>query len=244
MRTLRVAALYPTLMNLYGDRGNIATLRERCLAREIGFALTEIHLGDRFEPREHELVLMGGGQDREQRRCAADLREHKAGPLRELVSSGRVLLAVCGCYQLMGHYYRGADGMELPGIGIFDAFTVHPGPDAARCIGNLAVAWDGDTLVGFENHGGRTYPGSTPPLGRVLAGFGNNGEDGFEGARVANAFGSYLHPILPKNPRFADRLISLALACRYGDEPLDQIDDTLEEEAHSVALALAMQKPR
>jgi CobQ-like glutamine amidotransferase family enzyme len=245
MRTLRVAVLYPTLMNLYGDRGNIATLRERCLAREIGFELTDVHLGDSIDPSAHELVLMGGGQDREQQRCAADLREHKASAIHEMVADDRVMLAVCGGYQLFGHYYRESTGEELAGIGVFDAFTVHPGPDVPRCIGNLAVAWGGDTLVGFENHGGRTYLGSAAPLARVLGGFGNNGEDGFEGARVRNAFGSYLHPILPKNPRLADRLISLALERRYDpDEPLPGLDDRLEEDAHSAALAIALRRKR
>lgn len=239
---LRVAVLYPTLMNLYGDRGNIATLRERCRARGIEFALTAVHLGDSLDPRAHDLLLMGGGQDREQQRCAADLRERKAGALHEMVADGRVLLAVCGGYQLFGHYYRGADGEELQGIGIFDAYTVHPGPDVPRCIGNLAISWEGDTLVGFENHGGRTYLGTTAPLGRVVAGSGNNGEDGFEGARVNNALGSYLHPILPKNPRFADHLIEVALAHRYGEASLEPLDDRLEDDAHSVALKVALKR--
>ncbi len=239
-RTLRVAALYPTLMNLYGDRGNIATLRHRCEQRGIGFEVTEVHLGDRLDPAAHDILLMGGGQDREQRRCAEDLREVKAGAVHETVSAGRVVLAVCGGYQLFGHYYRDADGTELSGIGVFDIYTVHPGADVPRCIGNLAISWEGDTLVGFENHGGRTYLGGIAPLGRVISGFGNNGEDGTEGARVNHAYGSYLHPILPKNPRFADRLIAIALENRYGEAELPPLDDALEEDAHSVALKVAL----
>lgn len=243
-RTLRVAALYPTLMNLYGDRGNIATLENRCRARDIAFDLAPVGLGDRLEPGDHDLLLMGGGQDREQRRCAEDLRSAKAGAIREMVAAGKVVLAVCGGYQLFGHYYRTAEGEELPGIGVFDIFTVHPGASVPRCIGNLAVEWESGTLVGFENHGGRTYLGDVAPLGRVLGGFGNNGEDGFEGARTRNAYGSYLHPILPKNPGFADHLIATALRGRYGEAALVPLEDRLEHAAHDVALKIALKRRR
>jgi hypothetical protein len=159
------------------------------------------------------------------------------------VEADVVVLAVCGGYQLFGHFYRDASGAELPGLGLFDVWTEHPGPDAPRLIGNVVaelVEQPGDTLVGFENHGGRTYLGEgTEPLARVRSGHGNNGRDGTEGARYRNAFGTYLHgSLLPKNPRFADRLIALALARRYGEAPLAPLDDRIEELAHAAALAL------
>ena len=156
-----------------------------------------------------------------------------------------VVLAVCGGYQLLGRYYRPAEGEDLPGLGIFDAWTVHPGPTAKRFIGNVVVRWQGATLVGFENHGGRTFLGpAARPLARVIAGYGNNGRDGTEGAVQANAFGTYLHgSLLPKNPRFADHLIALALARKYGDGELPPLDDALEEQAHAEAVRLAVRKP-
>ena len=157
-----------------------------------------------------------------------------------------VLLAVCGGYQLLGSYYRPAAGEELAGVGIFDAWTVHPGPTARRFIGNVVVRWQGGTLVGFENHGGRTYLGlSARPLATVIAGFGNNGHDGSEGvARGENAFGTYLHgSLLPKNPRFADHLIAQALVHRYGQAELAPLDDVLEERAHAEAVRLATKRP-
>ena len=151
-----------------------------------------------------------------------------------------MLLAVCGGYQLAGDFYRGADGEELPGAGILDLHTVHPGPHAKRFIGNVVVEWNGTTLVGFENHGGRTYLGEgVKPLARVVTGHGNNG-DGWEGAVYRNAFGTYLHgSLLPKNPRFADHLIALALGRRHDVISLDPLDDMVENEAHAEALRLA-----
>jgi CobQ-like glutamine amidotransferase family enzyme len=181
---------------------------------------------------------MGGAQDREQRLVAEDLTSRKGAPLREAVAAGVAFLGVCGGYQLAGRSYRGADGEELTGAGVFDLHTVHPGMKAKRLIGNLVAEWEGGSLAGFENHGGRTYLGpDCEPLARVVRGFGNDGESGFEGARYKNAFGCYLHgPVLPKNPALADRLISLALAKRYGDGVLAPLDDALELRAHAAAL--------
>ncbi len=238
---LRVAHLYPRLMNIYGDRGNILALTRRCRARGIDVALTPLAIGDALDPAAHDLVFIGGAQDREQRRVADDLRTAKGAPLREAVEAGAVVLAVCGGYQLFGRFYREASGAELAGLGIFDLWTEHPGPGAPRLIGNVVAGWDGGTLVGFENHGGRTYLGDgVQPLARVRSGYGNNGRDGTEGARYKNAFGTYLHgSLLPKNPRFADQLLELALRHRYGDGVrLQPIDDKLEELAHEAALKL------
>ncbi|MEO8456656.1 MAG: glutamine amidotransferase [Chloroflexota bacterium] len=237
---LRLAHLYPKLMNIYGDRGNIISLRRRCEARGIEFEVTDLDVGAAFDPTAFDMAFIGGAQDREQRRVADDLRDQKGAPLREAVERSLVVLAVCGGYQLAGHFYRGADGDELPGLGILDLHTVHPGPDAERFIGNVVVEWQKQTLVGFENHGGRTHLGpNAKPLARVVRGFGNNGEDGFEGAVYRNVFGTYLHgSLLPKNPAFADHLIALAL----GQESLPPTDDTVENAAHMEAVRLATQR--
>jgi len=242
---LRLAHLYPKLMNLYGDRGNILSLRRRCQQRGIALAVDELELGEALDPAAYDLIFIGGAQDREQRRVAADLLGTKAEALHQAVEQGVVLLAVCGGYQLLGRYYRPAAGEELAGAGIFDAWAVHPGPTARRFIGNVVVRWQGATLVGFENHGGRTYLGpSARPLATVIAGFGNNGRDGSEGVvQGENAFGTYLHgSLLPKNPRFADHLIAQALRRRYGEVELSPLDDALEERAHAEAVRLATKK--
>ncbi|HXG41968.1 MAG TPA: glutamine amidotransferase [Dehalococcoidia bacterium] len=242
---LRLSWLYPRHMNIYGDRGNIIVLRERCAARGIELEVEELGPGDPLDPVRYDIYFLGGAQDREQRLVACDLVAQKGPALREAVEDGAVVLAVCGGYQLLGRFYRTAEGEELPGLGLFDAWTVHPGPGVRRFIGNVAVSWERGTLVGFENHGGRTYLGpGARPLGRVLAGYGNNGEDGGEGAVYRNAFGTYLHgPLLPKNPHLADHLISLAIARRYGEVPLPPLDDALAWSAHRRALRLARRRP-
>ncbi len=239
--TLRLAHLYPKLMNIYGDRGNILCLERRCRERGIALEVGELDLGDKLKPKEWDMIFIGGAQDREQRRVAADLVSVKGKALREAVEHGVVLLAVCGGYQLMGRFYRSAEGEELPGVGVLDLWTVHPGPGARRFIGNVIVEWQGGTLVGFENHGGRTYLGDgVQSLARVVSGFGNNGEDGNEGAVYRNAYGTYLHgSLLPKNPRFADHLIELALGRRYKGVELAALDDRVEDRAHAEAVRLA-----
>ncbi len=245
-RTLRVAHLYPDVMNIYGDRGNVIALRHRCVARGIGFELTEVNVGDPFDPRDFDLVLMGGGQDREQRRIADDLVER--GPaLKAAIDDGLAALAVCGGFQMFGRRYVDQEGGVIPGIGVFDLETRHPGPMADRCIGDVVLATEAGEVVGFENHGGRTYlaPGQ-PAFGTVTRGFGNNAEDGKEGARYKNAFGTYLHgSLLPKNPALADELIRLALERRYGESvALAPLDDGAEGAAHTVAVGVAERRSR
>jgi CobQ-like glutamine amidotransferase family enzyme len=241
---LRVTHLYPRLMNIYGDRGNIMCLRRRCEARGIGFELTELGLRDPFDAAACELIFAGGAQDREQRAVADDLLTTKAEAVRAAVEDGVALLAVCGAYQLFGRFYREASGAELPGAGVFDLYTEHPGEGARRCIGNIVAEWEApggtETIVGFENHGGRTRLGAgVRPLARVRHGFGNNGEDGTEGAVYRNAIGTYVHgSLLPKNPALADHVIRLALHHRYGDIELSSIDDRAEQRAHAAALRL------
>jgi lipid II isoglutaminyl synthase (glutamine-hydrolysing) len=240
---LRMLGLYPEQMNIYADRGNVIFLRERCRRRDIRFSFAAVGIGERFDPGAHDLIYIGGGQDRDQRAVAADMLASKREALAEAVETDAVLLAVCGGYQLLGHTY--ALGEErIEGLGLADLETVRePGE---RLIGNVAIELDpgsgGDgqprVLAGFENHGGRTYLGeSARPLGRVLHGHGNNGRDGLEGVRRRNMLGTYLHgPLLPKNSWLADRLVELALARRLGAEPdLAPLDDELELAAHRAA---------
>ncbi|HEV7399594.1 MAG TPA: glutamine amidotransferase [Solirubrobacterales bacterium] len=241
---LRLLALYPEQMNIYADRGNIIFLRRRCEWRGIGFEYAAAGPGDRFDPGAHDFVYIGGGQDRDQRAVAADMVESKGGALAAAADDGAVVLAVCGGYQLLGHSYELGEE-RLPGLGIADLETVRTsGP---RLIGNVAIEVDlgsgPQTVAGFENHGGRTRLGpGAEPLGRVLEGFGNNGEDGLEGVRRDNLVGTYLHgPLLPKNTWLADHLISLALERRYGDRPqLEPLDDGLERAAHESARRAAL----
>jgi CobQ-like glutamine amidotransferase family enzyme len=238
---LRICHLYPDLLNLYGDRGNIIVLVERARRRGLEVAVHEAGLGDRIDPGEADLFFIGGGEDRQQRIASADLVRAKRGPLEEAVAGGAVVLAVCGGYQLAGRFYRPAEGDDLPGLGLLDLWTEHPGPGTRRLIGNLVVQPEGGDppLVGFENHGGRTRLGpGARPLGRVVSGFGNNGEDGWEGAVSRRVYGTYLHgPLLPKNPAFADRLIREALDRRHPGFELAPLPDVLEARAREAILA-------
>jgi lipid II isoglutaminyl synthase (glutamine-hydrolysing) len=241
---LRMVALYPEQMNIYADRGNILFLKRRCEWRGIRFSYDASGPGESLDAAAHDLVYLGGGQDRDQRIVAGDLVSTKRGALAEAVNDGAVVLAVCGGFQLLGHSYQLRDE-RIPGLGLADLETVRePGP---RLIGNVEIEVDlGDgpaRLAGFENHGGRTYLGDTAkPLGRVVRGFGNNGRDGQEGVRSANVIGTYLHgPLLPKNAWLADRLIGLALARRLGSPPeLEPLDDELELAAHESAHRAAL----
>lgn len=240
---INLVHLYPRLLNLYGDRGNIITLRRRCAWRGIHMQVHEVGIGQRFPDVPADILFMGGDQDREQEVVVADLQRNHAGTIQQVVAAGVPFLAVCGSYQLLQRYYHPASGPDLQGLGIFDAYTVHPGHNVARCVGNIVVEWEHGTIVGFENHGGRTYlEGATEPLGKVVRGFGNNGEDGTEGARVYNVFGTYVHgSLLPKNPAFADLLIQLALQRRFPDTPLLPLDDALEHRAHDAAILRAQE---
>jgi lipid II isoglutaminyl synthase (glutamine-hydrolysing) len=230
-----VCALYPDLMNIYADRGNLIMLERRCQWRGIGFQLSAAGLDQPLDPDGADLYYIGGGQDRDQRLCAYDLAERKRDDVHAAAARGAVILAVCGGYQLLGGSYElGAE--TLPGVGLVDLHTVRS--DDARLIGNVAIEVELDAktrrvLAGFENHGGRTFLGDAQPLGRVLKGHGNNGGDGREGVRAGNVIGTYLHgPLLPKNAWFADWLIETALGL---PEPLGALDDDLEDAAHAEA---------
>ena len=231
MPALRVCSLYPELMNIYADRGNLLLLQRRCAWRGIGFEVTGATLGDRVDPAAHDLFYLGGGQDRDQRLCAHDLVATKRDALHEAAAAGKLVLGVCGGYQLLGHGYA-LDDEEIPGIGLVDVRTVRE--DGPRLIGNVAIELDdGRVLAGFENHGGRTLLGDGErPLGRVLRGHGNDGRSGYEGVRCGTVIGTYLHgPLLPKNAWFADWLIATAL----GLDELEPLDDALEDAAHAQA---------
>lgn len=250
MHALHITWLYPELMNIYGDRGNVRTLEQRCAWRGIDVSVERVGIGDTLTAGDTDLYFCGGGQDREQIAVAADLQGPTGDAVRADITQDAVALTVCGGYQLFGHYYRPWNSQaeaaptgleELPGIGVFDT-TSDAGPD--RFIGNVLSETPWGTLVGFENHSGRTFLGAgTTPFGKVLVGHGNNGQDGTEGATVHNAFGCYLHgSLLPKNPAFADHLIGLALQRKYGpDAALAPLDDAIERQAHESAAARARQ---
>jgi lipid II isoglutaminyl synthase (glutamine-hydrolysing) len=234
---LRVCALYPDLMNIYADRGNLLLLERRCAWRGLGSELTGVGLGERVDPDAHDLFYLGGGQDRDQRLCAYDLVETKKEALHAAAERGGLVLGVCGGYQLLGHSYELGEE-RIPGVGLVDLHTVRAeGGD--RLIGNVAIEVDldgdgrGRVLAGFENHGGRTHlGGGEQPLGRVLKGHGNDGSSSFEGVRRGSVIGTYLHgPLLPKNAWFADWLIARGA----GVGELAPLDDRFEAAAHESA---------
>jgi len=236
---IRVAHLYPDYLNIYADRGNIAVLARRSALRGHDLDVTAIGIGDAVAPGAHDLYYLGGGQDREQLLVAEDLAA-KAEPLKEAHAGGAAFLAVCGGYQLLGRGYRGFHGEDMPGVGLLPLETV---AGDRRMIGDVLLATELGPIAGFENHAGRTYldPGAQP-LGRVVSGFGNDGESGFEGCRYDRAIGTYLHgPLLPRNPRLADWLLAQALAHRCAGEPpeLAPLPDRLEAVAQSVSAARA-----
>jgi CobQ-like glutamine amidotransferase family enzyme len=241
---VRVGHLYPEYLNIYADRGNIAVLTRRAAARGHELRIEQVTLGDRLEPGRHDLVYIGGGQDREQSMIAPDLAA-RGDSIRASVDGGAALLAVCGGYQLLGRGYRARDGSWMPGAALFPHETL---AGETRMIGDVLLESTleeapGTTIAGFENHVGRTLlDEGAIPLGRVVAGYGNDGRSGREGCRVGRALGTYLHgPLLPRNPWLADLLLSWALGHATGEEPeeLSPLPDELERQAHAVAAARA-----
>lgn len=241
-RTLRIGWLYPTKMNIYGDRGNVIVLSQRALWRGIEPQVVELDIGDSI-PDDIDIFFFGGGQDQEQIAVSNDLAGNKGDRLKRAIDDGAAALAVCGGYQLFGHVYRPHDASPLPGIGIFDVET-EAGNE--RFIGNVVAESQWGELIGFENHSGLTWLGSgVEPMARIVHGRGNNGQDGTEGAIYRNALGCYLHgSILPKNPALADWLIARGLAYRGQDPELASLPDTLEERAHRSAVARAKTERR
>jgi lipid II isoglutaminyl synthase (glutamine-hydrolysing) len=236
---ITVGHLYPDYLNIYADRGNIAVLSQRARLRGHELEVRALGMRDPVPAGEIDLFYVGGGQDREQALVAQDLVA-KADALRGAVEDGAAFLAVCGGYQLLGSSYRDVAGNELPGIGLLPLHTI---AGERRMIGDVLLdcGWAGETLAGFENHAGRTIlEEGAEPLGRVVSGFGNDGASGYEGARYKRAYGTYLHgPLLPRNPWFADHLLSEALAHAGGSTELTPLPDELEREAHDVSAGRA-----
>ena len=241
MRTLSLAVLYPEIMNIYADRGNTIAMKKRCEWHGIELDVTGIAVGDDMEEDKYDLLFIGGGQDREQLLIAEDLLSKKE-PLKMMADDGTAMLAICGGFQLFGESYEPKKSPVMEGVGIFDMKTV---AGDKRMIGNVVLEVEIEglmrTLVGFENHSGKTILGSgVKPLGKVIEGNGNNGSDNLEGAVYKNVIGTYLHgALLPKNPWLTDHLIRTALQRRYKEADLKELDDALEDKAHKAAIARA-----
>ena len=238
MYELNICHLYPDLLNLYGDRGNIIALSKRSSWRGIKVNVEGVSLKDAFDAEKYDIVFLGGGQDYEQEIIQEDIKE-KGNEIKDAIEGGKVFLTICGGYQVLGKYYKTGDGKEIEFLGAIDIWTI---AGKKRMIGNFAFECDmigGKAVVGFENHSGKTYLGKgIKPLGKIIHGFGNNGEDRTEGAVYKNVFCSYSHgSLLPKNPSLADHIISVALRRKYSDfKSLAGLDDTFENLAHDAVL--------
>jgi len=228
---LNICHLYPDLLNVYGDMGNILVLKHRAEQRGIKVNITNISIGDKFDSLNYDIVFFGGGQDYEQSIVSKDLIETKKDDIKDYIEEGKVFLSICGGYQLLGKYYTTPDGEKLEGLGILDIYSI---AGDKRFIGNTIIYNEDfkETYVGFENHSGRTYTGDLKPLGVVKVGYGNNGEDKKEGCIYKNTYCTYFHgSLLSKNPELADRFISTALNLKYNEVALTTLDDTLELKA-------------
>ena len=231
---LKICHLYPDVLNLYGDRGNVLCMQKRLAWRGIDAQVTGVLVGQPLDAAQYDLFFIGGGQDFEQEVLLSDVKGEKADQIKALIEDGKPLLAICGGYQMLGQYYKTWDGRQYDFVGALDLWTIG---EQKRLIGNYMYACDdlqGESVVGFENHSGKTYLGSAVrPMGTVLSGYGNNGEDGLEGARYNNVFATYSHGcLLPKNPQLCDFILKTALEYKYGDCQLEPLDDTFERNAH------------
>lgn len=241
MDKLKVCHLYPDLLNLYGDRGNIIALKKRLEWRGLGMELTNISIGDNFESNAYDIVFIGGGQDFEQEVILSDLTKNKRQNIIDSINNNTVYLAICGGYQLLGTHYKSWDGIQYDFVGAIDIYTIG---QQERMIGDFMFKCTDHeifdlTITGFENHSGQTYLGdSVKPLGQILKGFGNNGQDKTAGARYKNVFCSYSHgPLLPKNPKLCDYILETALTNKYGDYSFDDtLDNTTENNAKELII--------
>jgi len=232
MLKLTLCHLYPELLNLYGDTGNILTLVKRCEWRNININVIDYNVGDKADLEDVDIFFIGGGADSEQGIASNDMNNIKS-QLKTAVEEDKALLAICGGYQLLGRYYQGKQGTTY-GLGLLDFYTE---AGDRYFVGNTVVKTGDYYLVGFENHIGKTYLNGLKPLGQVVSGFGNNGEDQTEGIRYKNVIGTYLHgPLLPKNSRLCDEIISIALKNKYNIETLEELDDSLERKAREHTL--------
>lgn len=231
---LKICHLYPDILNLYGDRGNVICMEKRLAWRGISVATTGVSIGEALRASDFDLFFIGGGQDFEQEVLLQDLQGNKASEIRAAAADGKTFLAICGGYQILGSYYKTWDGHQMDYLGVLDLHTVG---HKERMIGNYMFSCDelgGQPVVGFENHSGKTYlSDGVRPMGKVLSGYGNNGEDGQEGARFNNVFATYSHGcLLPKNPVLCDHILKTALERKYGAVELPPLEDTLETNAH------------
>ena len=231
---LKICHLYPDVLNLYGDRGNVICMEKRLQWRGIDVVTTGVSIGQKLDAAEHDLFFIGGGQDFEQEVLLGDLGQGKTAELKAAVEDGAPVLAICGGYQMLGTSYKTWDGHQCDFTGILDIYTEGA---KERMIGNYAFTCEelDTTIVGFENHSGKTYLGSAvKPMGKVLFGNGNNGSDGTEGARYKNVFATYAHGcLLPKNPVLCDHILKIALERKYGTVELSPLNDTIETSAHN-----------
>ena len=234
-KSIKICHIYPEALNLYGDRGNILCLKKRLEWRGIDCYVSEVKIGDNSDLSEYDFFFIGGGQDFEQEVLLSDLKSGKGRSIKSAVEDGKTFLCICGGYQMMGHYYETKDGNRMEFLGVANFATIG---SEYRMIGDYFFKCTpesgGCEIVGFENHSGRTYLGRhTNPLGTILSGYGNNGEDKTEGVHYKNVYGSYSHgPILPKNPVFADHLLKTALERKYGSAELAPLNDSFETQAH------------
>ena len=231
---LKICHMYPDVLNLYGDRGNIICMEQRLRRGGIDVVTTGVSVGETLRASDYDLFFIGGGQDFEQEVLLGDLANGKTAEIKAAIADGKTFLAICGGYQMLGHYYKTWDGQMCDFTGALDLYTEG---SKKRMIGDYAFSFDelpGVRVVGFENHSGKTYLGpGVSPMGTVLKGFGNNGEDGTEGARYQNVFATYSHGcLLPKNPQLCDYILKTALQRKYGEAELAPLDDTLENAAH------------
>ncbi|MFX0548147.1 type 1 glutamine amidotransferase [Hathewaya histolytica] len=225
---LNICHLYPDLLNVYGDYGNILVLKYRAEKRGIKVNIHNLSIGEEFQNDLYDIVLFGGGQDFEQSIVSNDILETKKNNIEKYIEDGKVFLSICGGYQLLGKYYTTPSGEKLPGLSILDIYTE---AGDTRFIGNTIIYNEEfkETYVGFENHSGRTYIGNVKPLGKIISGYGNNGTDGYEGCIYKNTFCTYFHgSLLSKNPELADRLLLSALKPKYPELTLEPLDDSLE----------------
>lgn len=234
MDTLKICHLYPDTLNLYGDRGNILCMKKRMEWRGLPVEIAEISVGEHFDPYDYDIYFIGGGQDFEQEVLLKDLAGEKGAAIKRAVDEEKVFLTICGGYQILGNYYKTWDGVQCDFLGAIDVYTVG---EKKRMVGDfmfqLSEEDGGSIVTGFENHSGKTYLGKdVRPLGKILRGHGNNGEDGTEGARFKNVFASYSHgPLLPKNPKLCDFILKTALARKDPNISLKALDDTFENRA-------------
>lgn len=239
MYQLNICHLYPDLLNLYGDSGNIIALKKRSQWRGIKVKVSNVSIGERFAPEDYDIVFLGGGQDYEQEIVHNDLLKEKSSEIKNAIKNNKVFLCICGGYQMLGKYYRTWYGKEIEFLGALNLWTIG---SKKRMTGNMILYYDflvtkdsDGRIAGFENHSGKTYLGpELKPLGKVIKGYGNNGVDGYEGATYKNVFCSYSHgSLLPKNPALTDHLISTALKQKYNDfVSLPHLDDIYERLAH------------